>query len=545
MKELRYIKLFESFDSVKLKRTIGFLNKETRNNFIKMLKNLSNLYDFPISEFNDDFFDYLSFNAALKKKPTLEKEPCNHESDWIPGEYCEGGRVKRTWGSGYRTTTCTYCNGTGFKVNRNKHELQLIKFWFDKDGNWVATSGYDGKERPQPKQLYKFSPNLEDYNEGETISPGTTANLPTGTIIKFGHRRVKNIVCMITRQKGYYSDKIFLLNNSPDLDGSKPDNFNKEYSEYSWQIDGSGTGENSERSTILNPKNNKVQSTSIDYNYNVLLNNSSFRAIDSNDVKDKLKNAHFALVLDLSKLSKSKHTTVSDIRSKREIDKEGAFISNEQVRKINLDRYLSKLVSKFDTTNISSISKILPRSLGWSNSIVLLYNGNNLDRLNVISNDLYKLIKGHEDSEYLKRRISSNLDEMYKTSSRLNFTINNQISKTYKLLDNLVKDGDELSEKRYDIFNNFVELGELLNKKIVSLSTDTLADLEISLSKIESIRNIMRNDRLNGIYQLRYVIDYLRRDEYNVYDELMDINATKLDSILNDLESLKKIITNI
>lgn len=565
MKELKYIKLFESFDSIKLKRTIGFLNKESRNKFIGTLKRLSNIYDFPISDFNDDLFEYLPFKSALKKQSTpLEKDPCNHESDWIPGEYCEGGRVKRTWGTGYRTTTCTYCNGTGFKINKSKsYDLQLIKFWFDKDGKWINTTGYDGKERIQCSPLYRFSSNLEDYIEGNTVSPRETCNnLQTGTIIKFGHRRLKDIVCMIYQKSTYYGEKTYLLNNSPHLDGSKPEDWGSKslnlYADNSWQIDTRGAGDNYNNSIILRPKDSsKIPNIPIEYNFNVLLDANNLQTVDNdnnNDVKTQLKDAHFALVLDVSKLNKMKYITVSDIRSKRELDKKGAFVSNDDIKKQNLDRYLTKLVSNFDSSKMSSISKILPRALGWSNSIILLYNGTNVGTLNTVCNDLFKLLKGSDDPDYLKRRISGNLDEIYKTSSRLNQVINNQISKTYKLLDKFLfptsalKDAGEfndISKKRYDIFNNFIELGELLNKKISSLPTDTLEDLEISLSKIESLRSIIRGDRLRGFYHLRYVIEYLRSKDYTVYDEILDIHESQLDNILSNIETFKKIITNI
>ena len=150
MKQLKHIKLFEAFESVKLGKTLSFINSSDKSTFIDILKRIAKNYDFPISKFNDDMFQYLPFKSALRKnvdppKPT-EREVCKRESDWIPGEFCQGGRVKRTWGAHTRMTECPGCGGTGFKPEKKvAPEVQLLKFWFDKDGNYVTVTGCDGQ----------------------------------------------------------------------------------------------------------------------------------------------------------------------------------------------------------------------------------------------------------------------------------------------------------------------------------------------------------------------------------------------------------------
>jgi hypothetical protein len=94
MKQLKHIKLFEAFESVKLGKTLSFINSSAKSTFIDNLKRIAKNYDFPISKFNDDMFQYLPFKSALRKnvdppKPT-EREVCKRESDWIPGEFCQG-----------------------------------------------------------------------------------------------------------------------------------------------------------------------------------------------------------------------------------------------------------------------------------------------------------------------------------------------------------------------------------------------------------------------------------------------------------------------
>jgi hypothetical protein len=154
MRNLKYLQLFEAFESQRLSKTLKFINQSSKKNFMESLVRISKGFDFPISKFNDQMFEYLPFKSALKKNVAPPKEPekevCNRESDWIPGEFCQGGRVKRTWGAHTRMTECPGCGGTGFKpLKKATPEVSIVKFWFDKDGNWVTVTGCDGLIRSQ------------------------------------------------------------------------------------------------------------------------------------------------------------------------------------------------------------------------------------------------------------------------------------------------------------------------------------------------------------------------------------------------------------
>lgn len=61
MKDLKYIKLFEAFESVKLSKTLKFIDKDYRSNFLSKIKSLCDSMDFPLSEISDDLFEYLPY----------------------------------------------------------------------------------------------------------------------------------------------------------------------------------------------------------------------------------------------------------------------------------------------------------------------------------------------------------------------------------------------------------------------------------------------------------------------------------------------------
>ena len=139
MKNLQYIKLFEAFDSNILAKTLGYIKDKTeKQNFLSTIKSICNQINYPVSQLNDDFFDYLPFKKALEKADMTGDEPCEATSKSefpqyaVEGEKCTNGKIKRQWGARTREVACPVCGGSGVKPK--KSEVKLLKFWFDKDG---------------------------------------------------------------------------------------------------------------------------------------------------------------------------------------------------------------------------------------------------------------------------------------------------------------------------------------------------------------------------------------------------------------------------
>ena len=62
-----YIKLFESFESTNLSKTLGYVRKRDRTLLINNLKSVTNEADVPFSKISDDFIEYLPFYKAYNK----------------------------------------------------------------------------------------------------------------------------------------------------------------------------------------------------------------------------------------------------------------------------------------------------------------------------------------------------------------------------------------------------------------------------------------------------------------------------------------------
>ena len=99
--ELKYLRLFEAFESIKLSKTLKFVNNSSRESFLTVLKAIGNSIDFPISKFSDEYFEYLPFKKALDLNFSQEDTPCDATSKQafpefgIDGEVCDKGMIKR------------------------------------------------------------------------------------------------------------------------------------------------------------------------------------------------------------------------------------------------------------------------------------------------------------------------------------------------------------------------------------------------------------------------------------------------------------------
>lgn len=165
---MKYINLFEAFESEKLSKTLKYIESGDKQKVISILRKLCEQIDFPFSQLSDDYIEYLAFRKALWKNDMTGDKPCEATSERefpgheIAGEKCTNGRIKRLWGSRPREVACPVCGGTGVKPK--KPELKLLKFWFNKDGKFIITTAVDGIIRSHTKSTKTLSRNLADFD---------------------------------------------------------------------------------------------------------------------------------------------------------------------------------------------------------------------------------------------------------------------------------------------------------------------------------------------------------------------------------------------
>lgn len=548
MKEMKHIKLFEAFESIKLSKTIAFIKSDSRKKFIGYLRIITNKIDFPMSELSDDYFEYLPFKSALNKNYLIgdTKDDCNYESEWIPGEFCESGHVKRTWGKGIRVVTCPKCNGTGFITTKGSKKLKYIKFWFDKNGQFIEVTGNDGQKKEQISVLDNiFSRDINNY---KSISDGLDTTelkkLPIGSIIKFG-----DAIGMVFREGKRETTYILqdLYNGSTPT--YTPQSIWNKYARYSWVV---STAADMKYPCHLLIQKDYNPDNSIGYCYNNVIDVKTLNISNSFDMKTVLSKANFALILDYEKLIASEYERSSNISSKRHDRIKGAFAlkSATDVKKENIDRYIAALVDKFDyAKGLEEITKVIPRAMGRNNSIIFI-----LSQVNIIDLDnfyllLNKVLSPDIEEDYRKYCISdmkSYLDGIYRRAGNVNKNINKNIQKFYTDYD-ILKDrfSDEENIKRIAIFEELLNMGKLINDHILSDNINTIADMEICIQKLGSIKRIF--ERIGVLKNLKYTANALTKDtNSNVALELVeDIRPADFDRIMKDFDHFRNVIEKI
>lgn len=577
---MKHLKLYEAFESTKLGKTLRFIKiPSSKEAFLNNLKSIGDFLDFPISNFKDDYFEYLPFKAALKKNiEIVKKEPegpkqCTATSlqsfgreAGIEGESCQGGRVKRKWGAGTRTVTCVKCKGTGFEKVKPVIEtpkLGLIKFWFDKDGKFITVTGTDGQVRPQPNSassninLKAWSRDINDYNIGKNLSSADLIRLPTGTIVyfkanRYGESTISFVIHNEDRRRAYLLQDNF-EGSGPEDDGLLDEETRRKFARYAWCVSGGGDMTDCKLLTpkVVAPKveDEKDEVTTNWYDYNNLINVRNMGISNQRDMETRLKDSHFAIVLDFDKLEEAKFTPKSEMRDKRRTQKLDVlkFKNPEDIKKANLARYIDTLSKNFNIgKGLTEVSKILPRSLGWANSMIFLIQGTNISDIGYVISRVYQFMRSNDegDKQYQERDIVNRLKPMYERTSIFNLQINTKISKANKSFLDLQKHGGNKDAIKLanDIFNAYLDLGVALNKKI-SIPTETLTDIEVIYSKLLALRQMWSSERFLNLRRLRYVNEYISSSyDYDIVNEIMDISTDNQKKVLEELIEFKSVI---
>lgn len=553
MKQLKYLKLFEAFESIKLTKTLGYIDKESKDRFISQLKGICDKLSFPLSQLNDEMFQYLPYSKALKVDVKKEEKPCVGTSislfgsgHGIKGEKCEGGRIKRMWGSRVRTVECPNCGGKG--IEPPKEQLKIIKFWFTKDGQMVTTTGCDGTQKklaPVSITGYKIKNTIYSDNRDWRDRLMSIEHL-TPIILKTNNnaREIKAI---------FYKENSDLFCIQDTYDGGHPSGRTwRSFGRYSWNV----SGRDFYSISILEPgESDEEEKTEIDpltYNYQLQFGWRGDLSLDKRrNVEEFIKNAHFALVFDYEKLKESDTKKVPEIRSEREELKSGSklTVTDEMVRKQNIQRYMNKIAERSDVvSDVSNVKAVTSRMIGSQYCLYIVIPRSRFeDNFSRIINKYLEIMALKEREYDGTSHYVDGLKQFIKDSYETTSGDINDIRKSLTYCRNkLSQDPDK---KVYlDLLNTLDEVSKQINEKILSLPFDCIEDLEVVKSKILSIRNLFNADTYN-LSNLRYFIDSVNNGrEQRSLNYLIDewrLQGDNLENTIKGLETAKKIISRL
>lgn len=548
---MKFVKLYEAFESIKLGRTMNFINKDSKEKFKSWLNNIADRMDFPISEFSDEYFQYLPFKRALDLNYSVEDQPCSATSRQafpqyeVAGEVCRDGRIKRKWGTGVRSVVCPICNGTGLR-KKDSYDIKWIKFWFDKDGNWVNVTGTDGQVRPQNSGgnfsiSSSWSRNKSDYTVSQNLNASQIKALPTGSFVWI-NLEGRELVGRVWQ--GRY-DRTFIIQDLKDGSSDEYSNEWRTMGPRSWCIAGSGDFRGTPQ--LLTPlvQEEPQEEEKVDpYTWNALLSDSIRLSTDRN-VQTRLANAHFALVLDYIALKKSEFTKKSEIKGKRHEFRSGAAYlkSDEEIRRENINRYFQKI--SFDVEvgeDLSSFKKIITRFFGWRLSGLYVMRNRNLSKFNNLIQLIYNTMRSTDESD--KQYYMSQLKDIIKSVTQANLEFNNIANKTLRTIDQKIISSDLEPQKR--IMGLFYEINEVISNIVRDSEIETIEDLEVLFFKLNNLSNSFRSgDRFNyarkGLYRVSEYIEYEDRS----LRELESIDTDYTEDIVKNLNTYKRICEKI
>ena len=544
MKNLKYIKLFEAFESSKISKTLAFINKSSRQTFIEKLNNLAKSIDFPVSELSDKFLQYLPFNKALELNANIEDIPCTATSkgefsdSGIDGEKCESGMIKRKWGRSIRTVGCPNCHGTGIEPKTN-FPIKWVKFWFDKDGDYVQTSVTDGKVRPQSDTVSdKLSQNLSDYEVVKELTLDELKNLTTGDYVKItltdgSGRSVIGRVFKYDRNLR----SIYIIQNF--CSGSEPDYTTawKKFGRLSWVIE-SGS-EYTGTPLLLKPREIEKDERPNPYTWNALLGRNN--AVESNlDMKSKLSKAHFAIVLDYLELSQSEFIKRTDIQTKRKDQTTGALAlqSDEEIRKQNINRYIEEINKRVQfSSDFSNVKNLISRLFGLGKFGYYVLRGRHFSEFDSIITYMFRFLKSENDyQEFYYEKIVDSLKPRIKSNIEFNKESDDVMKSVFASQPDYIK----------PLQSKFEELNAAIYNRFKSFNLESIEDIEIFFQKMKSLRSLWGNsERFDNLKNTVYYPIESMSDKWRFERYLSQIGDSQVDSIIEDIDRFISVVNKI
>ena len=538
----RYQFLNEAFESKAISKTLSFLDKKcgraAKDKLIEVIKKMKNNYDYPIDKINDRFIKYTNKKEAIKIK--------------FDGELHNG------WG--------VYC----------------LKFWFSLELGYIGYTATSNKTKE-----YKINKRENEPFDSSELSHIRSKGMTTGKLTPVvDYSLLKNRDKVVGCFAEYLDDdyitpatiiidggKIYAIQDV--ADGSNParDTGFRDFGRYSWSI-GRLNGEigndhlklhhyKFDNEPLRIEEVEKVESEPSDnpLEWNLPVKKGNGRISDwksdysSIEDEEELEKADFSIILffdDMINPDKAEYyERPSDISKEREESRKGALklISDEEIKKVNIERYLNQIVSKIgvsiDKSDVKNLQKIIQTSLVGKYSFISILS-NNYQGIDNFINYLYTFIKHSKDSKDIEDvRIKRDRDryfkevmEQYKTIYNRSLDLRKKYDNTYNWIIKNHSGDDEKSVLIIEILSKVIEIGNKIFDSISNQEANSIQEMRIIKSKLESFRNLLYEDvfllpdRMSAIF--RYFNDLSDVEYY--FDRIDIINLKESKEKLEDIE---------
>lgn len=502
---MNYIKLFEAFKSKVVSNVLKYIkkkvSKDSYDNFIKDLSLVLKKFDYPISELSDDYVKYLSYKSAIKLKN--EKQVTNPYGIWV------------------------------------------IKFWFSLEDGYLGFSG-TGNKRVSIDEKVSFSENelnflkkTEPLGEIKPVDDYNNLKIGQTVILKDDFRMPKFAKIYIDSN----SNSVYCIGSFSGSSPSGTEWHSSEFTTYgggSWWIYNNKSGETGSDHSKLSffipgdePLSYKYEKETDPLSWNLKVNTDtlllgrrmSFSSKDSED---------YCVVLYLDDLVNPDADApyfepVSSTSEFREKEKFGAtaLLSNEEFKKINIERYLS-----FMSKNLS----VSLEELKYPKRLVEKLLNVKYAIFNILSNDTFDAI------DKLNGLITRFNDLVESTSDREKKWIIDDIKQAYEMFIKTLLKASSFdmnavdSQDMKECLRRLFKLSSDIISWVDSQSIETFSDFIIVVKKLESIQRFYQTIRKSS--EFRWFIHHIYYPNYQKLNEIVGNNVTFL-------EESNKIISNL
>jgi hypothetical protein len=540
---MKYLMLFEAFESNALSKMMTFLGNKVDNNskgrFQDKLKRLIRNFDIPIDKIVDKDVKYLNRNQALKLK---------NEERSDSGLYClkfwfsmDEGFLGFT-GTGNRTMDFNeYLEGN----RRRRRSSEKNEPFSNKELNYIKNDLDIKTGKLTPLKDY------EDLRHGQLVVGFFSDNEDDESRIGLSKiwRDGSRIFAIQDVASGGTPDY--------DVDGESWSDWRSgNQFRYSWSLDTvDSPGNDHHKLHIYTPSDEPLRiegvkkeeeevKVSSPFDFNLPLN-SSYELREwgetsySIDEYKMVENSDFAIVLMIDDILKSVKKKVTQLRTDREESRKGAskLMSDSQIRTTNIERYLAILISKMgiesDIKELKNLQKLVLKSICNDFAFISIYKGRpGFDSLNGITRDIYNMMKVEDkgDKEYYLKSIISRFQSLNSYSE----DYIKEYTKCFKIIN------DSNIKPIKEIFKIFMEIGKKIKDYLLSQNIQTVEDLRMIIAKLKSIMTLVGDDEISFSGYTRSILNEFHYDN-DVKYYINDYSERRESQILEDIKKAKHI----
>ena len=548
MRQLKYIKLFEAFDSIQIAKTLNFVKKSDKSKFMNALESITKSIDAPLSALNDKNFQYLPYKKAIGIKAASDKVKCSA---------CEGeGKINKAWGSTTRRTKCTTCDGGG--AVDPKPKLKYFKFWFNSDGSFIGTTAVDGLYHISKSDVKNFDKkditedirtlSVQELKRKYKLVNGETTMYVENVATRSSGTNRKSCLgkAFIDRDGDFY-----VVNSSVDTHSMPTGRKYRDYGNYAVDVmrsaqDGRNDADSSFRIYLTSETEEKED---MFWNVPVSFYGDGWNTKDSMS-KDFLKEAHFAIVFDFDSFAYNgtDWNPVSITKGDRSAAKKGAtaLMSDEDIKNANIDRYVKTLANVDLGEGLTRLVNKIPKIFGGDFALYYIYGEKNFSKFKNMLNDVYSFMSAEDDEtrSYYNNKIRDRVLDTFSGCDELN----QKIVKRLQLAKEDIAERTALVDL-IKVINKLEEISKRINQKLLKGKIETVEDMEIMLMKAEGIKAALKSDRFEIDYYIKNYLEYLPytgwRGDNAALDSIRNLSVNDIPKNLRKLDQLISLIDRL